>query len=128
MEPLTDLSGHIYPDALTFNQSLEKHYHLSADQKVFVIESAAIDEMLIESDTIASIESHWLSPPQKEALQMLSGRHFVHRWQLEEALAQLSAAWRTIPGEDEHNEKLANQLAYLYKLFRHDRTQFDQGL
>jgi hypothetical protein len=59
-----------------------------------------------------------ITEAQKSAVQRLEGKNFIHRWQLEKALAELSPGWRMESGNKEQNREIRRELDYLYRLVR----------
>ncbi len=67
------------------------------------------------------LDANWLTTDQLRALGRLAGRRFSHKWQLAEALAQESEAWRPLPDTKTNkpfNKDLKQKFESLYLTFR----------
>lgn len=118
LEPLKEIAGLVYPNAVAFNEAVREHLELTPDQRDFIMETTKVDEIKVTRHVIAGIPSGWITSEQKQALQTLEGRSFIHYWLLGEALDQISPDWRPISKDDAWNRKIENQHAYLYSLFQ----------
>jgi inorganic phosphate transporter, PiT family len=123
--PLADMAGKVYPNAKAFNQALKARTGLTMEQRNFIIESAKVDPIRIKGSIIDTIGDRQLSPAQKQALKSLEGRSYIHPWRLGETLAEISPAWRPVPGNDTRKKELDGKRAYLTNLFR-ARNQADR--
>ena len=56
-----------------------------------------------------------------ELEEQLDGRVFEHKWQLDEALAEVSPHWQFRVDDDKFNRDLRQKLSYIYRFFRYDR-------
>jgi PiT family inorganic phosphate transporter len=107
--------------AVRFRSALARKVSLDREQEAKVIAAAELHPMRIDAAALQRIDSKGFSAAQMEAVLALQGKSFQHRWQLAEALAMQSPAWRPlqdIPRNKATNKKLAGQLAYLEKLFQ----------
>ena len=107
-----------FPTAVAFNSALSEYAGLSRDERDIVMASAEIDEMEVTLAGIAHVDMNWITPDEVEALKLLDGRIFEHKWQLDEALANESPHWRLKKGADRHNGELRQKLSYIYRFFR----------
>jgi len=62
----------------------------------------------------------WFTEEQKKALHELEGRVFIHKWQLNEALAEISPQWRFRENDKDYNKNLQNKLSHIYRFFRYE--------
>jgi hypothetical protein len=62
----------------------------------------------------------WFTEEQKKALYELEGREFIHKWQLNEALAEISPQWRFRENDKDYNRNLQNKLLHTYRFFRYE--------
>jgi PiT family inorganic phosphate transporter len=82
--------------------------------------ASEIDEMGVTKAAIAMLRTDWFTSEQKKALEQLEGREFVHKWQLNEALAEISPQWRLRANDKSYNKNLRNKLAHIYRFFRYE--------
>ncbi len=115
-EELKPLLWQKYPTAVTFKKAVEKVSPVTADEMKVVMKAAEVDKMEVSTEALKDI-SHPISEEQKNALEKLDSRAFIHRWQLDDQLAQLSPAFRQGESE-EKNAQIQNVLQELYRKFR----------
>ncbi|CAK6700249.1 MULTISPECIES: inorganic phosphate transporter [unclassified Synechococcus] len=120
--PISDLPVQVKPigQAVRFRKELRRQVRLSPSEEQLAIASAEIDPTTVDSSRLKDLDPAFLSPDQRAAIAGLEGRSFRHRWQLEEALAQQSSAWRMgvdRPGNEHQNKQLQQQMRTLAKLF-----------
>jgi PiT family inorganic phosphate transporter len=114
---LTDLQK-TYPNASQFQKALSQRVILNAREMSIVMSATEIDRTMVTSQSINRANGSALKDEQKRALQKLWGKTFEHRWQIENALAELSPAWRMKPGDKEQNDEITRDLDYVYRLIR----------
>ena len=94
---------------------------LPGELEAKILDAAELYPMSIQMyKKFAEIDTEFLSPPQIEALEALSGRTFKHKWQLYEALSNKSQEWRKLEKSKLNkpfNMHLDEQLSYVYELF-----------
>ena len=76
-------------------------------------------EITIEKLETISFEPDWITKQEKNDLEKLEGRKFKHKWQLGEALAEISPHWQPIENEKKYNESLQHKLSHIYDKFRY---------
>jgi hypothetical protein len=82
------------------------------------LSAAELAQLLVLPSVVGRMNDPSISEGQKRAVERVAGRHFFHRWQLEEALAELSADWRLRAGDKERNREKRRELDYLHRLIR----------
>jgi PiT family inorganic phosphate transporter len=117
-KPLADIRMTNFSSASQFQQALSQRVHLTVKGLSLVMAAAEVDELLVSPQVLARISDPRITDPQRRALQKLWGKHFTHRWQFEEMLADLSPEWRLKPGNRKHNEELRDKLDYIHRLVR----------
>jgi PiT family inorganic phosphate transporter len=117
-KPLADIRMSNFSSASQFQQALSQRVHLTVKELSLVMAAAEVDELLVSPQVLARISDPRITDPQRRALQKLWGKHFTHRWQFEEMLADLSPEWRLKPGNRKHNEELRDKLDYIHRLVR----------
>jgi PiT family inorganic phosphate transporter len=120
IEGLENVQLKEFGTAVQFNKALSEHMELSRHERDIVMASAELDEMEVTTIGIAGLDMNWITQVQIAGLQLLEGRVFEHKWQLNDALAEMSPSWRPKEGEDKHNREIGQKLAYIYKYFRVD--------
>jgi PiT family inorganic phosphate transporter len=107
-----------YPSASEFQKAISERVTLNVREMSVVMAAAEIDRTMVTSLSVNQAGRSALRDDQKRALQKLSGKSFEHRWQIEKALAELSPEWRMTPGDKEKNNKIIDDLNYVYRLIR----------
>jgi len=110
-----------FPDAKHFYQALSNLKNLEPTEREFILASAEIDHMEITADKLKTInfDPDWITKKEKNDLEKLEGRKFKHKWQLGEALAEISTHWRPIENEKKYNESLQHKMSHIYDKFRY---------
>ena len=121
---LKDVEGMIgkeFPNAEHFDRALQKLKNLKPEDREFILTSAEIDymEITIEKLDTISFDPDWITMKEKNDLEKLEGRKFKHKWQLGEALAEISPHWRPIENEKKYNESLQHKMSHIYDKFRY---------
>ncbi|MHB2150754.1 inorganic phosphate transporter [Calditrichota bacterium LG25] len=119
---LQSLNGKQFRNMYMFRESLRQREALNESQLYKIFELAEVDSFYIDS-TLAGTEldAELFSPEQIEAVKKLHGQIFVHKWQLDDALAQLSPAWRLKPNTIRNkffNKNILKKRQILYQVFR----------
>ncbi|MBA4421922.1 MAG: inorganic phosphate transporter [Syntrophus sp. (in: bacteria)] len=115
---LADIRGKTYPSAYQFQKALDQPMTLTAREKSLVMSAAEIDQLVVAIQVANRINDPAITDEQKNAVQKLWGKHFMHRWELEKALAEQSQEWRMKPNNKKQNEELRRKLDYVYRLIR----------
>ena len=113
-----DLAGKNFDTAVEFSKQLKKRANLKFTQRDFILSCAEIGTLSVSPAAIAKMDSKWFSIIQLDAIKKLRGRSFAHKWQLHQALADDTPAWRFRKNDKNYNEELNNRLAYLHSIFR----------
>ncbi|MDP1989846.1 MAG: inorganic phosphate transporter, partial [Syntrophales bacterium] len=119
--PMTDLSairGKTYPSAYQFQKALDQRMTLNNIERSLVMSAAEIDHLVVVGQVANRINDPAITGEQKQAVQQLRGKSFMHRWELERALAEQSQEWQMKPNNKQQNEELRRQLDYVYRLIR----------
>ena len=119
-DKLNNLFGMDFSTAARFKQALSEHMLLTPEAQDVIMTSAEIDEMDVTQKGISKIRGGWFTIEEKKALSELEGREFIHKWQLNEALAEISPQWQFRRNDKEHNKNLQNKLSHIYRLFRYE--------
>jgi PiT family inorganic phosphate transporter len=109
-----------FPNAAEFYRALSNLKKLKPEEQEYIFTSAEIDpmEITVEKLETISIDPDWITNQEKNDLEKLVGRKFKHKWQLDEALAQISSSWRPIENKKKHNESLQHKMSHVYDKFR----------
>ena len=117
---LEKLNGRMFYHTSQFMKSLKSTQKLSENQLYMIFQLAKVDTIKIDSGLAAKdLDPKWFTPGQIAAVKRLDGEVFLHDWQLAQALARESVAWRpkTGKGANIFNKDLRKKLDYLYQLF-----------
>jgi PiT family inorganic phosphate transporter len=120
VEGLEELRDRKIAGSVEFRNALRQRQTLSGSEERFALSRAEIFPLAVEPGKIATLSTQRLSALQVEALWQISGRSFDHKWQLQDALAERSDAWRMKEANRRnaaYNQKLQEQLDYLYRVF-----------
>jgi PiT family inorganic phosphate transporter len=106
---------------IQFRYELRRHVRLDPDRERRVLAAAEITRLDVDAERLATLDADYLSAAQITALRRLEGRSFRHRWQLADALAELTDAWRPRegggPAAAADEEALARELDYVVRTF-----------
>ena len=107
-----------FDTAVKFNKELSEYMDLTRQERDIIMASAELDEMEVTKEGITGLDMNWITPQQAAGLELLEGRVFEHKWQLDDALAEMSPSWRLKEDDEKHNRDIEQKLAYIYKYFR----------
>jgi PiT family inorganic phosphate transporter len=121
LEDVESMIGKEFPNAEHFDRALQKLKNLKPEDREFILTSTEIDymEITIEKLDTISFDPDWITMKEKNDLEKLEGRKFKHKWQLGEALAEISPHWRPIENEKKYNESLQHKMSHIYDKFRY---------
>lgn len=123
VDRLSRLNDRQFDKVSEFRRAINEAAELGEKQESAILSSARIEETLIDHTKIWRLDN-LVSSDQQQAVYRLQGRRFMHIWQLEEALAEQSEEWRSLPSTAANklaNRKLHDQRVEVYKLFRYER-------
>jgi PiT family inorganic phosphate transporter len=86
-----------------------------------ILDRAKIDVILIRNDKIWQLDNTSLTKTQVSSTWGIVGRHFDHTWMLDDALADLSEEWRSLPDTKANkllNRHIQEQRREVYSIFR----------
>ncbi|MEW6335060.1 MAG: inorganic phosphate transporter, partial [Thermodesulfobacteriota bacterium] len=115
---LAEMRGKTYPTAAEFEKAVSGYVTLNIREKSLVLSATEVGLLLVDLRLAHRINDPTITESQKRAVQRLAGKRFVHRWQLEKALAEESAEWRIEAGKKERNREIRRKLDYLHRLIR----------
>jgi len=123
VDHLTTLKGQEFANAKAFLKASAEKITLDQRGEAALLRYAEVAPLAVDPDRLSDMDVDWFSAPQQAALKDLSGRSFEHKWQLADALAGRSEAWRLL--EDTTANKRANKsikekLAYLSRVLAVD--------
>lgn len=117
-DPLSEMRGKTYPTAAEFEKAVFRHLTLSNREMGLVLSATEVGSLLVDTRLANRINDPTITEAQKRAVQRLAGKSYIHRWQLEKALAELSPEWRMKAGSKEQNQEIRHKLDYLFRLIR----------
>jgi len=115
---LTEILGNKYSSAVKIRQALSKAIELKPDILELVLESSEIKEIEILSERLGTLDTKWVTREQVNTVRQLAGHEYTHKWQLSNALASVSPAWRKKQDDKKYNRDLERKLSYLYNHFK----------
>ncbi len=123
VDELDDLAGKRFAGGVLFRSKLREEERFNSEQEALIINSAEIYETEIDRarlDRVVREEADFLSQEQMAALENLEGQTFKHKWQLREALAAQTDAWKKRPATTVnklYNRELQARLDFIYETF-----------
>lgn len=120
LAPLDDFAGAEYPSAIRLRDALRARLDLTESQEATTLETAHVFPTTFSPIKLAAFKLQGLTDGQIAAVTALSGRSFSHKWQVAEALAELSPEWRiaeetTLTKLD--NKRVRQRLDFVYRSF-----------
>ncbi|MGE4297156.1 MAG: inorganic phosphate transporter [Desulfovibrionaceae bacterium] len=115
---LAALRGVTHENAVAFRDALEAVPGLDGAARKKIMAAAELDELFVTEDRITRIPVGWVTRRERNALQDLEGRFFMHRWVLRRELAKAAPEWREQPGQDAYNRDLAAKVEYVCRYLR----------
>ena len=119
-EDLIELKDKDFTSAISFLHAIGERTYLTGYQEEKILEFSEIANIDIDPDILANLEPDWLTEEQIGALQTLSGQHFDFKWDLADALGQLTDEWKKLPEKIEnksYNKDLKAKLNFVYRTF-----------
>ncbi len=104
-----------------FTSALDQRIDISGDDLGVVVKFAEIDSIVVDASRFADIGDALLTSDQHAALVRVVGRRYPHSWMFDEALAELSPEWRSLPDTAFNrmdNRALRETQRVLHALFR----------
>jgi PiT family inorganic phosphate transporter len=80
-----------------------------------------IESILINNSKLWLLDSKPLSDEQRAAMWNVVGRKFAHRWMVDNALAEASDVWNSLPATKKNkllNRRLQQNRQIIYDVFR----------
>ncbi len=117
--PWRTLEGVEFATANAFKRAISKGRAIPPKRLAQVMSAAEIHPMKITTDRLNAVSNtdRRLSAGQKKDLARLAGRTFRHKWELADALAAISPAWRLTHQDKKHDHALQSTLSHLYTVF-----------
>lgn len=119
-EDLAALEGQEFPSAVEFLRAVGEQTYLTGYQQDKVLEFSELAHITLDPETLAELDTAWLSPAQLAALKALSGQQFNFKWDLAKALTSLSEEWKKRPATIEnksYNKDLKAKYNFVYRTF-----------
>lgn len=110
-EKLTIHMWEEFSNGVAFTKVINKTLKLNKEELKTILDSAEIFEVELSADALNNFTLDTYSRPQLEALWLLEGRVFQHKWQLKDALHDLAKDFRYKPG----NKNWNSHLNFLFK-------------
>jgi PiT family inorganic phosphate transporter len=129
VENLEPLHGRRMASGQELVYHARKYVELTPMQEQLLLSTTEVVQLEIEAEVLAGLDVDYLGLERVAALRKLEGRVFDRRWKLEEALAEISEAWRAkeaTPLNAPYNKARRAQLEYLHKILRAPERQDDE--
>ena len=118
---LREFAGASFDSSRQFRRFVEQRTTLGDAERDTVMALAEHRALVIDPARFAAFDRRWFSEDQMQAVRRLAGQRFTHRWELAEALAAQSAAWRLRPAtlvNKVYNKDLQRKLDWVFRTFR----------
>ncbi len=118
---LTRLADARFDSVREFRNELQSRMSPTEHEESVILEVARIDPILISNIKLWHLDAEPLSDEQRSAMWKIVGRKFIHRWMVDEALAEASDAWKSLPSTKANkvlNRELRRQREIIYDVFR----------
>lgn len=118
--PLADIAGREFPSGIRLRDALRARLRLTDAQEAEVLETSHVFYVSFSPLSLAAFRPYGLTERQVEAVTALGGQAFSHKWQVAEALAQLSPEWRIVEETKAtklDNKRVRQQLDLIYRSF-----------
>lgn len=118
---LKPVVGQRFKDARTFRHAVREIEGLDRADVGLALEAAEIRCYEIDLSRMSRLDLELFTPRQTDAIRVLSGQSYRHRWQLREALVEASDQWAFLPATRQnymYNKNLDTRLRYVEAAFR----------
>jgi len=120
IDRIAGLQGRSFKNAFDLDRELSAFVTKRGKNRSAIMAAAEVADLKIAEGRIQRIKGQWFTPGQIRAVEALKGRTFLHKWMLNDALAELSPEWRMKDSDlaKKYNAELSRKLEYLHRLFR----------
>jgi PiT family inorganic phosphate transporter len=118
---LRDLEGKRFDSVREFRGALKDEMRPSGKVESKILDTARLNVTLIDSSKLWRLDNTSLTKAQVSSLWPLVGRRYDHLWMLDDALAELSDEWQSLPSTKTNklfNRHLQDQRREVYDVFR----------
>ncbi len=119
---LKQLQNKNYTNAIRLKSYIENKANIQSSMAVKIIKLAKADSIYIDSSYAKLVLTPSLfSENQIKAVKSLHGKLFLHKWELEKALMQISKEWQykpALPQNIHYNKLLKEKYNYLFEKFK----------
>ena len=117
-EQLKPLMWKEFPNGRKFKKAIHSTAELTKEQARSILITAELFEVEISDDTLRHLPADSYNPEQMKVLTKLEGRSFQHKWEIKEALAELSDSFKFRPGDKDWNNYLNEFFQDLFSRLR----------
>jgi len=114
-EGLEDILWETYPNSRTFSRAVSDHSDLNREDINKLLQITELFEVEMSPVTFTFLRSEGIVISQESYLAALDGRTFQHKWQIREALENLSESFRYEDGNDKWNTLVDKRFTHLFK-------------
>lgn len=119
-EDLRDIEDREFKSAVAFRSKLRELTELPDFQEKQVLKYSEIARIKIDPGKLTAKDRKWLGPERVKAVERLSGKSFVYKWQVAEALARESSQWSLLEEttvNKVYNKRMTERLSLIYRTF-----------
>ena len=113
-EGLEDILWETYPNSRAFSRAVSDHSDLKREDINSLLQITELFEVEMSPATFTYLRSEGIEISQDSYLAALDGRTFQHKWQIREALADLSESFRYEEGNDKWNNSVDKRFNDLF--------------
>ncbi|HOD17785.1 MAG TPA: inorganic phosphate transporter [Candidatus Cloacimonadota bacterium] len=131
LDALAEVNGRHYENARELNAALNKIEKLNRKQKLIICTVTQVNPLKVDYNLLnKQLEPNFLTPEQWKTLRNLDGHTYLHNWQLEKDLQNLSPEWHFKPETNQnqiYNNDLQNKLKAIYNICQISPSQETEG-
>jgi PiT family inorganic phosphate transporter len=115
---LNSVKNKVYSSATSYRDALRDKTKLSEEKITKLIDLSKISNIKISQEDVDNIEVDLIDGEQRQALNLLTNRCFIHEWQLKNSLANKSKSWEMLEEtivNKQKNKEIKHKLKFLYR-------------
>lgn len=105
-KPFEPLMWQSFPNGQKFNTAIHSVADLTNEQAKSIVETAELFEIELSTEVLQDLQFEPYTQDQMVTLARLEGRTFQHKWEIKDALAELSGDFKYRPGDKAWNNNL----------------------
>jgi len=108
-----------FPNGQKFNTAIHLVTDLTNEQAKSIVDAAELFEVELSTEVLQDLQFEPYTQEQMVTLARLEGRTFQHKWEIKEALAELSDDFKYRPGDKAWNNNLNDFYQDLFSRLQH---------